>query len=75
MIQPVAKLRFVERYCSPSEGWSVFVDRCAPLPESAGRRDEDTDLSQTTATPAAARCVLFFFVARPRAERPSLPSW
>lgn len=26
MIQPVAKLRFVERYCPPSEGWSVFVD-------------------------------------------------
>lgn len=26
MIQPVAKLRFVERYCSPVDGWSVFVD-------------------------------------------------
>lgn len=26
MIQPVAKLRFVERYCHPAEGWSVFVD-------------------------------------------------
>ena len=26
MIQPVVKLRFVERYCNPSEGWSVFVD-------------------------------------------------
>jgi hypothetical protein len=26
MIQPIAKLRFVERYCSPSDGWSVFVD-------------------------------------------------
>src|SRR2546425_11475192 len=26
MIQPLAKLRFVERYCRPSEGWAVFVD-------------------------------------------------
>jgi hypothetical protein len=26
MIQPVAKLRFVERYCHPKDGWSVFVD-------------------------------------------------
>ena len=26
MIQPVAKLRFVERYCSPKDGWRVFVD-------------------------------------------------
>lgn len=26
MIQPLVKLRFVERYCRPSEGWSVFVD-------------------------------------------------
>ena len=26
MIQPLAKLRFVERYCSPEAGWRVFVD-------------------------------------------------
>ncbi len=26
MIQPLAKLRFVERYCSPKAGWRVFVD-------------------------------------------------
>jgi hypothetical protein len=26
MIQPVAKLAFVQRYCSPAEGWRVFVD-------------------------------------------------
>lgn len=26
MIQPVAKLRFIERYCSPKDGWRVFVD-------------------------------------------------
>ena len=26
MIQPIVKLRFVERYCPPSQGWSVFVD-------------------------------------------------
>lgn len=26
MIQPIAKLRFVERYCRPADGWSVFVD-------------------------------------------------
>jgi hypothetical protein len=26
MIQPLAKLRFVERYCSPKDGWWVFVD-------------------------------------------------
>ena len=26
MIQPLVKLRFVERYCRPSDGWSVFVD-------------------------------------------------
>jgi hypothetical protein len=26
MIQPLAKLRFVERYCNPRYGWSVFVD-------------------------------------------------
>jgi hypothetical protein len=26
MIQPFAKLRFVERYCSPEAGWRVFVD-------------------------------------------------
>lgn len=26
MIQPVAKLRFVERYCNPGNGWRVFVD-------------------------------------------------
>jgi hypothetical protein len=26
MIQPVAKLRFVERYCNPADGWRVFVD-------------------------------------------------
>jgi len=26
MIQPLAKLRFVERYCNPKVGWRVFVD-------------------------------------------------
>lgn len=26
MIQPVVKLHFVERYCRPSAGWSVFMD-------------------------------------------------
>ncbi len=26
MIQPSAKLRFVERYCRPKDGWRVFVD-------------------------------------------------
>jgi hypothetical protein len=26
MIQPVAKLQFVERYCNPKAGWKVFVD-------------------------------------------------
>jgi hypothetical protein len=26
MIQPVAKLRFIERYCPPTWGWTVFVD-------------------------------------------------
>jgi hypothetical protein len=26
MIQPIAKLRFVERYCNPQAGWRVFVD-------------------------------------------------
>ena len=26
MIQAMVKLRFVERYCSPAEGWRVFVD-------------------------------------------------
>jgi hypothetical protein len=26
MIQPIAKLLFVERYCRPADGWSVFVD-------------------------------------------------
>lgn len=26
MIQPVAKLAFVERFCNPSDGWHVFVD-------------------------------------------------
>jgi hypothetical protein len=26
MIQPLVKLRFVERYCNPEAGWRVFVD-------------------------------------------------
>src|SRR5262245_10147332 len=26
MIQALAKLRFVERFCKPSDGWRVFVD-------------------------------------------------
>jgi hypothetical protein len=26
MIQPMAKLAFVRRYCSPANGWKVFVD-------------------------------------------------
>lgn len=26
MIQPLAKLHFVERYCNPDAGWRVFVD-------------------------------------------------
>jgi hypothetical protein len=26
MIQAMVKLRFVKRYCSPAEGWHVFVD-------------------------------------------------
>lgn len=26
MIQILAKLRFIERYCNPREGWKVFVD-------------------------------------------------
>ena len=51
MYQPRAKLEFVRRYCSPQEGWLVFVDidpseegRTGGIRKSKGAREREMEM-------------------------------
>lgn len=59
MIQPVAKLRFVERYCKPSDGWRVFVDIDASEEGKTGspRQTAESQARQALARAEAPRAV------------------
>lgn len=46
LIQPIAKLLFVERYCRPADGWSVFVDID---PSEAGRTGSERQSEESRA--------------------------
>lgn len=59
MIQPVAKLHFVERYCKPSDGWRVFVDIDASEEGKTGsaRQTAESQARQSLARTEALRAI------------------